>query len=56
MSGCAEELRPRDPGRFHGDVTTVRAGFCDVIYVWLVKITYPRNLRVICGVNGNLAY
>ena len=42
-------------GRFNGDVTKVWAGFYDVIYVWLVKITSSRNLRVIYGVNRNLA-
>jgi len=31
------------------------AGFYDVIYVRLVRITSPRNLRVIYGVNRNLA-
>jgi len=54
MSGCVDELHPKYSGRFHGDVTTVIAGFGDVIYVLLVKITSPRNLRVIYGVNRNL--
>jgi hypothetical protein len=54
MSGCVDELHPNYSGRFHGDVTTVFAGFYDVIYVRLVKITSPRNLRVIYGVNRNL--
>ena len=53
-SGCADELHLKEPGRFYGDVTAVYAGFCDVIYVRLVKITSPRNLRVIYGVNRNL--
>jgi len=55
MSGCVDELHPKDSGGFYGDVTTLCAGFCDVIYVGLVKITSPRNLRVIYGVNRNLA-
>jgi len=54
MSGCVDKLHPKVSGRFYGDVTTVFAGFCDVIYVWLVIITFPRNLRVIYGVNRNL--
>ena len=55
MSGCVDELHPKGSGGFYGDVTTLFAGFCDVIYVWMVKITSPRNLRVIYGVNRNLA-
>ena len=31
-SGCADESHPKDSGGFYGDVTTVCAGFCDVIY------------------------
>jgi len=45
MSGCVDELHPKDSGGFYGDVTAVFAGFYDVIYVWLVKTTSPRNLR-----------
>ena len=44
-SSCADESHPKDSGRFYGDVTPVCPGFCDVIYVRLVKITSPRNLR-----------
>ena len=54
-SFCADEFHLKESGSFYGDVTVVYAGFCDVIYVWLVKITSPRNLRVIYGVNRNLA-
>jgi len=54
MSGYNDELHPKYSGGFHGDVTTIFAGFYHVIYVWLVKITSPRNLRVIYGVNRNL--
>ena len=44
-SGYADELHLKESRRFYGDVTAVYAGFCDAIYVWLVKITSPRNLR-----------
>ena len=54
MSGCDDELHPKYSGGFHGDVATIFAGFYHVIYVWLVKITSPHNLRVIYGVNRNL--
>jgi len=55
MSGCADELHPKYPGRWYSDVTTVYSmGFCDVIY-WLVKITSLRKLHVIYGVNRNVA-
>ena len=50
VSGCADadelHLDLEESGRFYGDVTAVYAGICDVIYVWLGKITSPRNLRV----------
>ena len=55
-SGCADELHPKDPGRFYGDVTAVFEESCDVIIARLVKFTSPRNLRVIYGVNRNLEY
>ena len=35
----------KESGRYYGDVTAVYAGFINVICVWLIKITSPRNLR-----------
>ena len=60
MSGCADEWvyvqEIRDPGRSCGDVTSIYAGFCDVIYDLLVEITSPRNSRAIYGENRNLEF